>query len=244
MYIQRPKTEHVMIGEIPALLVTPETEGPHPTMIFYHGWNSTKERNLIRGEIFTHYGFQVLLPDAPHHGERGILKYDDEEVMAKYFFAVVMGEIEEYPTLYTYLKENTPMDEEKFFLCGHSMGAILCGALAATREEITGAIPYNGCWDWEELAKSWGVELPPEAQKALDAYNPANHKEGLQKKILLVANGEEDPTVPPLIQKAFIESLHMQEGAKAEVSLFEKTTHVITTNMMAWTLDELEKLPD
>ena len=121
------------------------------------------------------------------------------------------------------------------------MGAILSGALVATREERTGAIPYNGCWDWEELAKSWNVTLPEEAKKALDAYNPANHKEGLENKILLVANGEEDPTVPPLIQKAFIESLSMKE-VKADVSLFEKTTHVITTNMISWSLDELEKI--
>lgn len=63
--------ERINIGEIPAILFRPRDKQENiPTIIFYHGWSSSKESQRIRGFILASVGFQVILPDAIYHGDR------------------------------------------------------------------------------------------------------------------------------------------------------------------------------
>ncbi len=41
-----------------------------PIIIYYHGWQTSKELVLTQGRKFAKQGFRVLLPDAMNHGER------------------------------------------------------------------------------------------------------------------------------------------------------------------------------
>ncbi|MGM0156991.1 lipase/esterase [Enterococcus sp. AZ191] len=41
-----------------------------PIVIYYHGWQTSKELVLTQGRKFAKKGIRVLLPDAMNHGER------------------------------------------------------------------------------------------------------------------------------------------------------------------------------
>lgn len=63
--------EKIYIGEIPAIIFRPaETRNLYPTVIFYHGWSSSKENQRFRAFILSALGYQVVIPDAINHGER------------------------------------------------------------------------------------------------------------------------------------------------------------------------------
>lgn len=225
----------VNIEGIPAFLLTPAGEGPYPTMIFYHGWSSCKENQRFRGNVFASYGWQVLLPDAPYHGERGELDYEDEKVLGDYFFKVTLQVTKEFPKLRKFLKEETPMKGDLLFLGGHSMGSIISGGvLTAYPDQVTGAVAYNGCWDWKALREAWGGVLPDEDQKKLEELNPAAHFDVLKDKVFFLGNGESDGSVNPSLQQTFYEEMKEQVGVndRQQFEIFVDTTHVTTTQMM------------
>ena len=45
-----------------------------PLIVFYHGWESRKERVLEYGYTLAKKGFRVVLPEALNHGERQVNK--------------------------------------------------------------------------------------------------------------------------------------------------------------------------
>ncbi|MDO5713385.1 MAG: alpha/beta fold hydrolase [Tissierellia bacterium] len=237
------ETKH-MIEDIPAVLLKPEGEGPFPTLIFYHGWTSDKENQRFRGRIFASYGWQVLIPDAPYHGERGQLDYEGEGVAEEYFFKVIFQEIKEFPKLLKFLEEETKMKKNTLCLSGHSMGAILSGGvLAKYPDKITNVVAYNGAWDWEKLRQDWDATLPEEEQQELERLNPLANLDSLVKKRFLLANGEDDSSVNPMLQKDFYEKMKEKVGVKEYQTFltFEDTAHVTTTQMMEEGVLFLEK---
>lgn len=54
------------IGNIPVLEVVPEEMiyEPLPLIIYYHGWQTSKELVLTQGRKLAREGFRVVLPDA------------------------------------------------------------------------------------------------------------------------------------------------------------------------------------
>lgn len=237
------REEQVAIGEIPALTLTPRGEGPWPTMIFYHGWSSCKENQRFRGKIFASYGWQVLLPDEPLHGERGTLDYENPEVVREHFFPIVIEVLKEFPKLLDYLRSLGTMKEGTLSLCGHSMGAIIAGGVLANYKEPVAAAALNGIWDWEAMALAAGARLSEEEREELKKYSPLSHGETLREKRFFLGNGESDQVVNPALQKAFYEQ-YKEGWGKDENHLFltfPDTAHVTTTQMMEGAVMFLEK---
>lgn len=82
--------EHVEIEGIPCLRFYPsEISGfvrPFPTVFYYHGWSSEKNKQKLMGYVFSTLGYQVILPDAVHHGERN--KFEDYDKALNEFFCL------------------------------------------------------------------------------------------------------------------------------------------------------------
>ena len=59
-------------NQIPLLEVYPtdHINDPLPTIIYYHGWHSSKEVVLTNARKLADAGFRVFAPDALNHGER------------------------------------------------------------------------------------------------------------------------------------------------------------------------------
>lgn len=62
--------------------------GPERDRHFYHGWTSTKELQSLRGHILAAYGYDVIIPEAINHGERGLIDYE-ENPKAYYHFGIL-----------------------------------------------------------------------------------------------------------------------------------------------------------
>lgn len=82
--------ERIEIEGIPCLRFYPsETSGfvwPFPTVFYYHGWSSEKNKQKLIGYVFSTLGYQLILPDAVHHGERN--KFEDyDKALNEFFFA-------------------------------------------------------------------------------------------------------------------------------------------------------------
>lgn len=60
------------LGTIPLLEVVQKENRNEllPLIVYYHGWQSSKELVLTQGRKLAQAGFRVLLPDAANHGDR------------------------------------------------------------------------------------------------------------------------------------------------------------------------------
>ena len=79
--------EKIYIGDIPCLKIEGH-EKVKGVIIFYHGWSSTKELQSLRGHILAAYGYDVLIPEAIYHGERGLIDYDENPRAYKRFSVI------------------------------------------------------------------------------------------------------------------------------------------------------------
>lgn len=63
---------HRSIERIPVLEVVSEESRSEalPLLIYYHGWQSSKELVLTQARKIARLGVRVILPDAMFHGER------------------------------------------------------------------------------------------------------------------------------------------------------------------------------
>lgn len=230
----------IEVGEVPALLVTPkqhfETKG---SILFYHGWGSSKEKQVFRANIFAAYGYETLLPDARFHGQRGNLDYEDEDVARKYMLQTILHNIEEAPSLFRYMEEE--LQAKKMILAGHSMGAITAGGLFTYKRSIDGAMLFNGCSNWEflveEINRSKEGQIPYEELRINDFMldnNPMDQVEAVADRLLIMLHGEEDTIVNPEAQREYYEKAKKvyKDPNKIIYETFEATDHQLTTQML------------
>src|SRR5690625_5630515 len=75
--------QNIEINNIPSLVVTSSNKQnePLPTVIYSHGFTSSKEFNLPIAYLLASAGYRVVLPDSLHHGERtGQIKSVERQV--------------------------------------------------------------------------------------------------------------------------------------------------------------------
>lgn len=116
------------------------------------------------------------------------------------------------------------------------MGGMTAMGLLA-RDEVAGALALNGLGDWTPLA------IAP-YKEAAQAYDPMNHISKHKDKAICMLNGELDDVVNPVYQKNYYEKIKDEHENTTPLvfEIIEGTSHVVTTNMMAMTLEFLEKM--
>lgn len=231
----------VLIAEkTPAYVITPKNiDGKLKTIIFYHGWSSSAKNQIFRANILASYGYQVVLPEATFHGERGSLEYDDIEVVKRYILETIMHNIEESPAVFKYIEEELNADPENIAVSGHSMGAITAGGLFTFNKKVKAALIFNGSLNW-----SWIVESLKEGEE--DSYermrindfmiqmDPMTHLNAIENRPLAMLNGMEDDTVDPKAQEEFYKEAVKVYSEKEKIVFteYEHTTHQLTTHML------------
>jgi dienelactone hydrolase len=100
-------TEKIKINnQIPCLKFTPrDNKGIMPTVIFYHGWHSSKDFQRFKAQILACNGYQVFVPDALHHGERDPIDHDAPEMLDKYLWEIIFQTVRESETLIDLFKK-------------------------------------------------------------------------------------------------------------------------------------------
>lgn len=73
------------INKVPCLKFKPKGyKGLFPTVINYHGWHSSKEFKRFEALVIASHGYQVIVPDAFHHGDRDPIDHDNSQNVDRY----------------------------------------------------------------------------------------------------------------------------------------------------------------
>lgn len=236
----------IKIQEIPAIIFRPkEANGLIPTIVFYHGWSSSKELQRMRGFILSSVGYQVVIPDAVYHGERNPLAQYDDVAAMKYFWDVIFNNIEEFKTIKNDMVLNYNADPNRIAVMGNSMGGFTSAGIFVHNADIKTIIVLNGCCGWGNFNSniehtSAKVEVTMKKIKDMD---PMNNLNMLKDRPILLLHGDSDILVPVGSQRIFYNKIRPLYGDKDKIKLIEypRLNHFVTTNMMEESINWLGK---
>ncbi|MGM0395662.1 MAG: alpha/beta hydrolase family protein [Bacillota bacterium] len=233
--------ENISIGEIPAVILKPVEEmDRYPTVVFYHGWSSRKEYQEFRGAVLASLGYQVIIPDAIHHGERGTLDYNAEG-NSGFFWEVVLSNLKEWKQIRDYAVEELKADPERIAVTGHSMGGFTAAGIFAENQDIKTGVILNGSFNWlesnEEFKRRLNVHKTNEYKKLrqeIEEKNPAGKMDALIDREILILHGEADSMVEIRPQREFYEKLMSLYNRQENLRMisYPKLDHFMTINML------------
>ena len=231
-----------IFGEI----FTPSSYAEHKmTIIFYHGWFSSIQRQRFKASILASCGYRVIVPEVVGHGDRG--KYDDAGTMGllKYFWPTVEQSIDEFSTLLTLCDE-----DRAICVMGHSMGGFITAGLLASYPFLSSGVSFNGCATWRiaqeqnfrAFLQAGGTEEEFYSVGGSYTFDPAEKLHQWMHIPYLMTNGKNDKVVSPkgnihLIKKA----LELNNDTKFEHHIMSETGHLITEEMLHLSVKFLAK---
>lgn len=232
--------EKIYIKDIPAILFRPkDVEGHLKTIIFYHGWTSSKESQRLRGLIYATVGYQVLIPDAIYHGERGAIDYNTAD--GSYFWETVLNSLDESNILIEELIEKYNADSENISVIGHSMGGFTAAGIYTHNSSIKSVVVFNGACAWghaNEIFKTkLGIQMTDrlrQLENRINKLDPLNNLELLKDRPIFMLHGNKDGVVSIESQRYFLRKAKPVYSNESLVKLIEyhNVNHHITTGMM------------
>lgn len=233
---------NVLIDNIPALVLTPENNSKlHPTVILYHGWSSSIEKQSFRGFILASLGYQVIIPCAIHHGNREPIDHSKAENAARYFWRIIFQNIEESNKVIQYAVSELDSDPERIGVCGNSMGGFTAAGVFASYTKLKALVVFNGSCNWDasnelflEALNMKDVKAPDELQQKLNKYNPMKNLEHIINRPILMLHGDSDTLVDIEAQREFYRIVSPKYNGSERLKFVEypKLNHFVTTNMM------------
>lgn len=234
------------IDGIPVIRLRPNMEKEKfPTIIFYHGWSSSKDHQIMRGYILGNLGFQVLLPDSINHGERHPIDYMDPSSMKDCFWPTVLKSIEESDKIINYAIESLDADKDKIGVSGHSMGGFISSGVFTHNDKIKAGAILNGSCNWNycneliaiNMGESLDIPIEDELKEMKDKWmdlDPIDYLDRIKDRPLLLINGGSDGVVPMESQKGFYEAARKVYSDKSLINfiVYNRLGHFVTTNMM------------
>jgi pimeloyl-ACP methyl ester carboxylesterase len=237
--MRRPRIEHVEIPyegkSLPAILVHAETlpgrAGPVPAMVFFDGFDITKEIQYFKGiPDLVERGIACLVVDGPGNGES-----------ARFRGLYLHHETERYGTAaYEYLAGRPEFDPKRIGVMAISLGGYYAPRAAAFEQRFACCLAWGAQWDywatwkkrfdqldrgttpslsvpWEHLLWIFNARTREEAMARLEGFR----LDGVVQKIrcpFLLVHGEGDEQVP----------LSLAETCISKVGSENKTLKVFT----------------
>ncbi|NLJ98598.1 MAG: alpha/beta fold hydrolase [Tissierellia bacterium] len=234
--------EKIYIGEIPAIIFRPaETRNLYPTVIFYHGWSSSKENQRFRAFILSALGYQVVIPDAINHGERNPIDYQRIENMEKYFWNTIFNNIDESENIIEELVKKYNTDPNRIGVAGNSMGGFTAAGIFTHNPKLKALVVFNGSCGWENsnrlFKESLGITMSrglKEIEYRVRKLDPMNNLEILKNRPILMLHGDKDSMVSIESQRKFYRNIKPLYKDKNRIELIKylNLNHFVTTNMM------------
>ena len=169
-------SEHEIIHAFPA----GKGEQPLPTVVFYHGFLSSKLVYSYFAVALAQAGFRVVMPDAPNHGARFT---GDEQARLGLFWQTLHGNL---------------VEGERLAVAGASMGGMTALGLMARHPEVTSVACLMGSGYFMSLAKTlFPPQAPQEIEALLSEWDVSHALSQLADRPLLLWHGDADDVVPP-----------------------------------------------
>lgn len=186
-----------------------------PTVLFYHGFTSSKEVYAFFAVALAQAGFRAVMPDADMHGSR----YNgDTETRLTHFWDILKRNIDEVPTLESALRDNNLVDGNRLAVAGASMGGMTALGAMARYPHIHSIACMMGSGYFMQLSQTLFPPLvartPEQKQQFADRmaplaeYDPCSKLERLAARPLLLWHGEADEVVP------FAETVRLEKALR------------------------------
>ena len=197
------------IQDLPLYIFRPEVKADsYPTLLYYHGWSSKVERYAFMGRILAAMGLQVIMPEVALHGVRQEGEtYEDHSKFAP----VILSTMEEFDRMGDQLEKEAGIDPTRYYIGGHSMGAIIAASLFSRKDIFSRAVLFNGIVDFEQAKLSLGMDKERDSEEdfgaCLEEVSPMRFLDRLGERKLLALTGMEDKTISPRLMQEFREKL-------------------------------------
>ena len=234
--------EKVYIGEIPAIVFRPkERKALLPTIIFYHGWSSDKETQRMRGFILASVGYQVIIPDAIHHGERNPIDNYNMENAGKYFWDTIFNNLDESNVIIDEIILRYNADPMRIGVMGNSMGGFTAAGVFTHNSRIRVLVVLNGSCAWENSNRVFKepfeismTEDLKELEEKIKKIDPISNLPLLKDRPILMLHGDSDTVVSIESQRVFYEKIKpfYEDKEKIKFVEYNNLNHFVTTNMM------------
>jgi len=221
------------IGDIPFLKFKPKDQnGILPSIIYYHGWASSKEHKIFESQIISSFGYQVIVPDALYHGERNLIDYDDPFSFNKYAWEIVGNTIIESKSFIDKIIKEHDADPDRICVMGSSMGSFSAGGLFVSNPKLKCLIAFNGGFSWNEFLEK---RLKLYDEDYIKEFNPICNLDKLNNRAILMLHGKEDTSVPIECQRNFYNaamSFYIDNPEKLKLIEFSGINHIISASML------------
>ena len=172
---------------------------PLPTVVFYHGFGSSKLVYSYFAVALAQVGFRVVMPDARDHGARF---NGDEQARLGQFWQILQSNFHEFPALRDALVDEGWVAEGRLAVGGASMGGMTALGLMTHHPELICVASLMGSGYFTSLARTL---FPPQAETVAELndiiaplveWDVEGHLAQLASRPLLLWHGEEDDVVP------------------------------------------------
>lgn len=174
-----------------------------PTVVFYHGFTSSKLVYSYFAVALAQAGMRAIMPDAPRHGAR----YDgDAQTRLHQFWPILKSNIDEFLPIQQALAEQNLIAQGRLAVGGASMGGMTALGIMARHPELRCVACLMGSGYFMQLAKTLFPPLvvnSPDEQRRFDNeiaplqdYDISNKLELIGNRPLLLWHGEDDDVVP------------------------------------------------
>jgi Dipeptidyl aminopeptidases/acylaminoacyl-peptidases len=223
-----------VICNIPCLQVMPSVK-PKGTILLYHGWVSNIHDYCFFASLIASWGYQVIVPELPLHGERGTLDYFDKAVLQQYFWKVVIQSVQEAELLVSEMSET----DDPIGIVGHSTGGFIAAGLYSKNPRLQAAIVINGSCAWvnaEALFRKNDGRSPMTSieRRFLEEHDPMSHLNHENSRGLLLLHGTVDATIPIDSQRYFMKRMSQYQVPSDSMQFVEysNVNHQITLAML------------
>lgn len=225
-----------VINEIPCLKFRPkDSQGVLPTIIYYHGWHSSKEFMRFQAMTIASFGYQLIVPDALYHGERNAIDHDDPQNIERYLWEIILQSVKESEKLIEEVVKNHEADPERIGVMGSSMGAVTAGGVFVKNSDLKCLVGFNGTFAWQEAIKINHLPKGTRYSHLIESYDPMNNVDKIRERAISILHGVDDTSLPIDTQKLFYDKmlpLYSKNPGKLEFIQYSNIDHRITTGML------------
>ncbi|MGY3703668.1 hypothetical protein BW731_10470 [Vagococcus martis] len=245
-------TKERMIEHIPVLEVVPDNYqyDELPCIVFYHGWQTSKELALTPARKLAQLNNRVIVPDAMYHGSRRV--ENRSKIPSFAFWSSIQHNLIEFNLIKDYLYKKQFVLNNQLSVAGFSMGGMTSAGLLTKHPDITSAAILMGTPDYQGFidrlvfhSNQRNIPLPPDLEDSLSwtkHYDLNTQPEKMADRPIYFWHGTKDEKIPYHASHDFFETYrHKPFGQQMVFDTGVDEPHILTIETMETMATFLDK---